>query len=113
LVDADGIVLSRLVHLPGGVARAREDDLGLTATARPSGLTGDDREWTLAVTSRRFAQAVAIDVPGYDADERWFDVPPGSNQVVVLRPRRPGSRPPVGHVRALNGRRPAEVTTAP
>jgi beta-mannosidase len=113
LVDADGVVLSRLVHLPGGVARPREDDLGLTATARPSGLASDDRDWTLDVTSRRFAQAVAIDVPGYDADERWFDVPPGSNQVVVLRPQRIGSGPPAGHVRALNGRHPVEVVTGP
>lgn len=83
-------------HLPAGQARLQEPDLGLEARANPVGDT-----WELRVAARRFAQWVAIDVPGFAPADSWFHVAPGGEQRVTLRPLGEG-KPPRGRVRALN-----------
>jgi beta-mannosidase len=54
------------------------------------------------VRTRRFAQWVAIDVPGFAPDDSWFHLAPGGERTVTLRPFVEG-KPPRGRVRALNG----------
>ncbi len=100
LVDADGQVLSRAAYLPGGPARETDPDVGLQAEIEPA----DDGMWSLRVSSRRFAQFVQVDVPGYTPDDSWFHLPPGGSREVLLRPLPAignGSEPR-GRVRALN-----------
>lgn len=100
LVDQDGRVLSRAGYLPGGPARETDPDVGLQTEVEPA----DEGVWSLRVSSRRFAQFVQIDVPGYAPDDSWFHLPPGGSRLVLLRPE-PGAEPgsvPRGRVRALN-----------
>jgi beta-mannosidase len=92
---ADGV--SETFHLPAGPARLQEPDLGLEASAAPDG-----DNWDLRVGARRFAQWVAIDVPGFAPDDSWFHLAPGGERTVTLRPSAEG-KPPRGRVRALNG----------
>ncbi len=84
-------------YLPSGSGRAREPDIGLEAHAAP---VGD--AWELSVRTRRFAQWVAIDVPGFALGDSWFHLAPDSERIIVLRPRG-GETTPRGRVRALNG----------
>jgi beta-mannosidase len=88
--------VSETFHLPAGSGRPQEPDLGLEASAEP---VGDN--WQLRVGTRRFAQWVAIDVPGFAPDDSWFHVAPGGERAVTLRPLVEG-KPPRGRVRALN-----------
>ena len=87
------------VFLPGGHGRPLEPDLGLEASA-----TGDGGRWQVNLATRRFAQWVALDVPGYRPDDSWFHLPPGAERTVVLHPTG-ADGPPKGRVRALNGLR--------
>ena len=105
LIDADGDLAGSVVHLPAGPARGRQADLGLQATASrtPQG-------WSLAVSSRQFAQYVAIDVPGYDPTDSWFHVVPGGIRTVGLMG--PATSSPRGHVRALNATQPVAISVA-
>jgi beta-mannosidase len=92
-----GDKVSEAFHLPLGLGRPQEPDLGLEAHAAP----GRDN-WQLTVLTRRFAQWVVIDVPGFAAEDSWFHLAPGSQRTVALRPL-DGSPTPKGRVRALNG----------
>jgi beta-mannosidase len=97
LRGSDGEVRSELSYLPLGQGRPVEHDLGLTATARPG--VGD--QWVLECSTRRFAQWVSVDVPGFVPDDSWFDLPPGRTRRLGLRPV--GDRPrPRGAIRAIN-----------
>ena len=89
--------VSETFHLPAGQARPQEPDLGLEARADP---VGDN--WELRVAARRFAQWVAIDVPGFAPADSWFHVAPGGERRLTLQPLAEG-KPPRGRVRALNG----------
>jgi beta-mannosidase len=91
-----GDTVSEAFHLPLGLGRRQEPDLGLEAHAAP----GRDN-WQLTVLTRRFAQWVVIDVPGFAAQDSWFHLAPGSQRTVVLRPL-DGSPTPKGRVRAVN-----------
>ena len=90
-------VWSQAVYLPDGAARPIEVDVGLEARARPS-----DEGWWLDVTTTSFAQHVALDVPGFEADDSWFHLPPGARRTLLLRGD--PARRPTGQVRALNAR---------
>jgi beta-mannosidase len=94
--EADDTV-SEAFYLPLGPARPQEPDLGLEARAAS---VGDS--WQLTLTTRRFAQWVVIDLPGFTAEDSWFHLAPGSQRTVVLRPLA-GNTTPRGRVRALNG----------
>jgi len=100
-------VLSQVVHLPLGQARALEEDLGLSAVARSGGAGC----WELEVRTVRLAQWVTIRCPGFYAEDSWFHLPPGGRRVVALNPcsNGEGSAPPRGTVQALNAVRRAVV----
>jgi beta-mannosidase len=100
LIDDAGSVVSEVLHLALGLARAVESDLGLTAVARMS-----EGEWKVVVNTDRFAQSVAIEVPGFLPSDSWFHLRPGGETVVTLSAVLPseGTRPR-GKVRALNMR---------
>ncbi len=91
-------VVSEDFYLPAGPGRPREPDLGLEARAS---LIGDT--WQLTIRTRRFAQWVALDVPGFLPEDSWFHVAPEGERTVVLRPRDDSGVSPKGRVRALNG----------
>jgi len=97
------------VYLPLGPARPREVDVGLEAVVG----AGEDGSWVVECRARRFAQWVAIDVPGFEASDSWFHLAPGRARRVRLdgpvgRARAAGPR---GELRALNSRRSAPIAT--
>ena len=61
----------------------------------------------MTVTSREFAQWVAVDVPGFQADDSWFHLEPGGRHTVELRGD--PDRRPRGDVRAVNARVPSSI----
>ena len=97
LSSDDGSEINRVVHLPLGLGRPIEPDLGLAARCSQA----TDGTYLLHVSTRRFAQFVVVDVPGWRPSDSWFHLAPGQEQVVRLFPRddRPILR---GEVRALN-----------
>jgi beta-mannosidase len=99
LLDPSGTAVSEMIHLPVGLDRPIEADIGLSASARPS--TGVD--WLLTVTTRRFAQYVSVDVPDFLPGDSWFHLAPGRTRLISLTPTRASLRPR-GCVRALNCR---------
>ncbi len=102
-LDVDGTVRES-IHLPGGVGRPVEADLGLEAVA-----VRRDGTWAVTVRTRRFAQWVALDLPGFLPSDSWFHLAPGSERTVTLRATG-GDDSPKGRIRALNGLRSVPVT---
>lgn len=99
MLDASGGEVAAEVHLPMGQGRPLEPDVGLTAQLAPGGVG----VWALEVNTRRLAQWVSIDVPGYQPDDSWFHLVPGRPRAVALRPAGDGApHSPEGRVRALN-----------
>jgi beta-mannosidase len=98
LLNGAGDALCHAFHLPLGLAREHEDDIGLSATAAPLG----DGRWRLALSAQRFAQSVALRLDGFRPDDNWFHLAPGTERLVTLEPLHNDDRPPVGDVRALN-----------
>ena len=97
LRSVDGDLLSQAVHLTTGRGRAVETELGLSAT-----FFGDDENgWAVEVATRRFAQAVHLQIPGWMPQDSWFDLPPGSTRRIPLLGVG-GSGAPMGEVAALN-----------
>jgi len=93
-------------YFPAGLAFPREADLGLAAEMSPA----TDGTAELVVRTRRFAQAVTIDVPGMTADDDFFHLAPGGERRVRLRRTRPeGGRTALGQVSALNAARPVAI----
>lgn len=90
--------------LPLGPARPQEHDLGLQARARPA----EGGEWEVEVGTDRFAQYVALDIPGYLPSDSWFHLGPAATRTLRLTPAGPTGAPagevraPTGEVRALN-----------
>jgi beta-mannosidase len=108
LTGLDGTVASEAIHLPLGLSRPLEAEIGLSATAAPSNRpeTGTATgAWTVSVTTRRFAQSVALDVAGFVPTDSWFHLAPGATRSLTLVPL-PGSEDarPRGSVRAVNAR---------
>jgi beta-mannosidase len=111
LLDEQGSLRSRATYLPGGPNRPVQSEIGLQACLEPA----DDQVWSLSVSTRRFAQFVAVDVPGYRPADSWFHLEPGGTQATLLYPQRSPElardRAPVGQVRALNSLEGARVAT--
>jgi beta-mannosidase len=105
LEDSDGKPVSDVVHLPAGLDRPVEVDLGLVASARP----GADGSWSATVTTRRLAQWVVVEVPGFLATDSWFHLAPGATRSLSLLPRGEAGRP-AGLVRALNAQATTRIT---
>jgi beta-mannosidase len=95
-LEADNNV-SEAFYLPLGAGRPQEHDLGLEAHAY---LVGDT--WLLTIRTRRFAQWVVVDVPGFVPSDSWFHIAPDSVHQVTLESLDDGDAAPRGKVRALN-----------
>ena len=104
---AESTILAEGVHLPLGLARAREADLGLTAHV--SGRVHDGSEvFDVVVRTRRFAQSVAFDVDGFMPSDNHFHVLPGGEHRVLLT--RAGAKGALrGSVVALNAEAPTKI----
>jgi beta-mannosidase len=98
LLDGSGAVAASADFLPAGPARQRDPDVGLQVELR----SADGGEWHLTVSSRRFAQYVSVDVPGYLPDDSWFHLPPGVPRSIRLSPEPGTTHGPRGRARALN-----------
>jgi beta-mannosidase len=106
-VEIEGHSPIQSVYLPGGPRRNREVELGLHAIARRL----EDGEWVLTVSTRRVAQYVCIDIPGFVAEDSWFHLTPGTQR--SLRLFADGRRQtPRGSVRALNSYRSVGIEIA-
>jgi beta-mannosidase len=81
LRGGDGAVIGQGFQFPLGRPVERFPDLGLEASAEPRG----PGEWHVTVRSRRFAQNVAFDAPGFVAEDDYFHVEPGMAKTVVVR----------------------------
>jgi beta-mannosidase len=90
-------------HLPGQATA----DVGLTANATQS----SDGCLELSVSATGFVHALAIDVPGFIADDSYFHLSPGQTRSCRLAPRVPGSKPR-GYVHALNSHAPVRINVS-
>ena len=95
--DEQGVARCGVVHLPAGLTRALEPDIGLEAHVE-----GGDGGWVLTVSTRRFAQWVVVEVPGFRPDDSWFHLAPGGSKTIALHPEVGANASPAGEVRALN-----------
>ena len=100
-----GAVLATTTFLPDGPNRPVHGEVGLQASLEPV----DEETWSLSISTRRFAQFVSIDVPGFRPDDSWFHLEPGGSAVLGLHRRVPGPGQPRGQVRALNSAESARV----
>jgi beta-mannosidase len=82
LRDGD-TVISDAFHFPAGFSSTIEYDVGLAVETLAAG-EGPERE--IVVSTRRFAQSVAIDAPGFVPDDSGFHLAPGQRRRVMLRP---------------------------
>lgn len=106
LRDAQGASCGRGFHFVGGPSALTESDVGLSG--RISAI--DDAAYALEIESRRFAQSVHIEIPGFEASDDYFHVLPNAPHAVVLR-RSSGAAGsvPSGRLVALNARATAKV----
>ena len=94
---ATGETIAEAFHFPLGRGQARHD-LGLAAEVSSSG----DGLWQLALSTRRLAQSVRIDCPGFRPQENWFHLAPGAPKRVALASITGAAQPLLGRVTALN-----------
>ncbi|HWU76409.1 MAG TPA: glycoside hydrolase family 2 protein [Rhodanobacter sp.] len=93
-----------------GQPGTRERDVGLRAVAVPD--EGSD-DYRLTVECSRFAQSVAIDAPGFTADDGWFHLLPGQPRVVSLRRDEGRAAAKRGTIVALNAEARARFDLTP
>lgn len=96
LLDASGSVLARAYHLPLGLGRAVEIDLGIDARFE------DDHRW-LRVRAKRLATFCALDLEGLVAEDDFFHLAPGEERAIALR-RVPSARSLRGSIHPSNQR---------
>ncbi len=101
-----GRPLGETCFFPTRLPSAVESDVGLEAA-----MTRDEIGWVVTMRTRRFAQAVVVDVPGYRPDDNYFHLPPAGARRVRLHSIG-GGDPPHGWVGALNSRARARLTLA-
>lgn len=98
---AGEVLLADSFFFPAGLPATRDADPGLAVAV--AARNGDGVE--LRIGTRRFAQSVTIDAPGFRPDDNGFHLAPGQSREVWLRagaaPRRQPGR---GSVTALNAR---------
>jgi beta-mannosidase len=103
-LEVGGASLATAFYFPLGLPRERETDLGLSARGRSLG----DGRFEVVLQTRRFAQAVTLDVAGATADDAYFHLAPGASKSVVLtlREARATLR---GSAQALNASAPVPI----
>lgn len=100
---ATGRELGETFFFPLGLPSTVEPDLGLSAD-----VAFGEGGWTVTVRTRRLAQAVSLDFPGYRPDDNYFHLRPGGERRVRLRATG-AAPPPWGSVGALNAETGASV----
>jgi beta-mannosidase len=108
LVASDGAVVREAFHFPLGHGSRTEAELGVTASVRPL----PDGDFVLEVSSRRFAQAVFVDVSGFVPDDNYFHLAPGGAHQVRLQ-RAGAIGDPKGSVLPLNARAATRIVVTP
>ncbi|HET9930616.1 MAG TPA: glycoside hydrolase family 2 protein, partial [Polyangiaceae bacterium] len=103
-LEVDGASRATAFYFPLGFPRERETELGLSARGRALG----DGRFEVVVQTKRFAQAVTLNVAGATADDDYFNVAPGATKTIVLTLGEP--RPSLrGSVQALNAVAPVPI----
>jgi beta-mannosidase len=87
---------SEAFHFPAGRSSTRELDLGLTASISGAELT---------IRTRRFAQAIALDLEGALPDDDFFHLAPGAERRIRL-----SHAPKRGSVQPLNAESSTKIT---
>ena len=95
-----GEVVARTLHLPLGVARAVETDLGLLARFEDDGTV-------LRVSTRRLATFVALELEGAEPSDDFFHLAPGEERRIALERTAATVR---GSVHPSNQRAPTRIT---
>lgn len=101
LVDEGGEVLARAHHLPLGVGRPVERELGLEARFEEGGTR-------VVLRARRLALFAALDLEGAIPAEDFVHLAPGEERAIALRPV-PGARGLRGYVHPSNQREPTRI----
>jgi beta-mannosidase len=94
-------------HFPRGLPALPDPDLQLTATARR--VREENGAWEVELVADRLALAVALDIPGFTADDGYLTLAPGAARTVRLRREGGGDAPPSGTAHALNGAGPVRI----
>jgi beta-mannosidase len=94
-----GETLADAFWFPLGLPSSREADVGLEAVVQAS---PSMQEHVITIRTRRFAQSVTIDAPGFVADDNGFHLAPGQTRSVVLRALGTPRASVRAHVGALN-----------
>jgi len=95
-MKGSGGLTAQAVYFSGGLHTTQESDVGLSAQATLL----DQQTAVVTVKSQRFAHGVHVDVPGFQADDDYFHLPPESEVRVTLR--RTGPQAFSGQVTAAN-----------
>jgi beta-mannosidase len=103
-----GEVVGQSFYFPLGYAFARQHDLGMQANARSAG----NGAYLLKISTKRFAQAIAVEARGYVARDNYFHLEPGAEREILLCPLALGQAF-TGTVRPLNAFAPTEIRTTP
>lgn len=93
---ASGAVLAEAFHFPLGRGHERYQ-CGLGARLERVG-----EDWSLVLSTRRFAQSVEIVDEGWRPERNWFHLAPGEPRRIRLRRRAGAGGAPAGEVRAVN-----------
>ena len=109
LVDAStGLVRSEAFSFPRHLPSHPETDLGLQALVSEV----SDGVWHAALTARRLAFAVELQIRDFEPDDNYFHLAPGKTKIVPLRALRTGARPQ-GSARPLNAQSATKVEVKP
>lgn len=82
VLSTDAGVVAEAFWFPAGLPSTREADVGLAVSVTP-GASAHERR--LDISTRRFAQSVTIDAPGFIAEDNGFHLAPGQKRSVRLR----------------------------
>jgi len=97
-LSIDSETVSDAVYLPVPANAMNRSDVGITALAEPDGVS-----FLITLRAQRFARYVSIHADGFMSDDQYFDLIPGIDRIVHLRPLTNTSLTLRGVVSALNG----------
>jgi beta-mannosidase len=101
----DGDTVSNAVYCPVPATALNKIDVGITAVAEANG-----EGFRLTLHAQRVSRFVSIHADGLISDDQYFDLMPGTERIVQLRPERSGSPSSLrGVVAALNGFAPVQI----
>jgi len=84
VLRADDRMIGDAFHFPEGLPNRRETDIGLAVdVVSPGGASAP----LIEVSTRRFAQNVTIETPGFVPDDNGFHLAPGQRRRIALRAR--------------------------